>query len=192
MEVKSPPLYPVFLQKRVIRIHLVMHARNLHLTVLSKKKKKYIYWLMWLESPKVNFALVMAGTQSLMAGTHTLSPHFSVSLLSESASFWGPFPCVSHAEKGEHWWYQTCIHGLLIHKKRRLVSSRSHLWKSSKRSLIGCAWRSLTQSPCPTKSSAEIDLDWKACPTLFVCGAGGGVGQRTGRGTMTDGSVKSL
>lgn len=53
----------------------------------KKKKKKYIYWLMWLESPKVNFALVMAGTQSLMAGTHTLSlsPFLSFS------SFWISF-----------------------------------------------------------------------------------------------------
>ena len=48
-----------------------MHLRNLHLTVLSKKKKKkYIYWVMWLESPKVDFALVMAGTQGLF---HPLS-----------------------------------------------------------------------------------------------------------------------
>ena len=98
----------------------------------------------------------------------------------------------SHAEKGEHWWFQTCIPGLLIHKKRRLVSSWSHLWKSSKRSLIGCAWWSLTQSPCPTKSSAEIVLYWMECPTLFVCGAGGGVGQRTGRGPTTDSSVKII
>lgn len=45
MGVKSPPLYPVFLQKRVIRIHLVMHTRNLHLTVLSKRKKNEVYLL---------------------------------------------------------------------------------------------------------------------------------------------------
>ena len=131
-------------------------------------------------------------SSTLQKAAPSLSPHFSVSLLSESASFWGPFPCVSHAEKGEHWWFQTCIPGLLIHKKRRLVSSWSHLWKSSKRSLIGCAWWSLTQSPCPTKSSAEIVLYWMECPTLFVCGAGGGVGQRTGRGPTTDSSVKII
>ena len=35
-----------------------------------------------------------------------------------------------------------------------------------------------------------IVLDWMACPALFVCGAGGGVGQRAGTGTTMDSSVK--